>query len=324
MYFLSIFTKVIFFDPKMTDISKIVDHIMSNVCLINSAGLYQGKAGIALALFEASRYLQDENVENEAFRLLQEALIHKDQDYTFENGWSGIGCVLCYLIENKLIEADFDKIFSEQYEKIIQSLNDIETKPDRLLNIFQVVYFLSMVKQKDDRAQKIIKKIFEGLELFLTIQFFDFKDIHYINDKMAVLRIYETYLKLVNYADYKYFSYSLLENYAELYRTKRVVSSVVIGYHIEMLTRKNTISGYQDVVDDNIKNSTRNTREEILLFSEQVDAMKLFYDLRNNLNQTINEGNMLSSVSWNSIPLSYKDGWARLLLFNVNPKIELL
>ena len=306
------------------EVSKVVDNILSNAPLVNSAGLYHGKAGIALALFEASQYLQDESVADAAFNLFQEALIAKVQDYGFENGLSGIGYMLCYLSENKFIDADFDELFGEQYEKIVKSLGDIEKKPDRLLNVLQVIYFLSSVKQNDDRPQKIIKKIFEGLELFLTVQFQDIRDIHYINDKMAVVRIYELYLKMVNYADYKHFSPSLLENYAELYRTNRLISSLAIGYYLNLLATKNAIREYQDVISANIENGVKNIDIAPLSLQDRINAAKLIFDFENNFNQKIYDGNALGTINLHSSPLSYKDGLSRFLIFNVNAKVDLL
>ena len=84
-----------------TKIRKLIDYTLLNACSINSSGLYNGKAGIALALFEVARYLQDEYIEEQAFDLLQEALVSKTEDISFENGLSGIGYVLLYLIENE-------------------------------------------------------------------------------------------------------------------------------------------------------------------------------------------------------------------------------
>ncbi len=314
----------------MTDISKLVGHILSNVCLVDTTGLYYGKAGISLALFEASGYLQDEDMEDKAFNILREALILKSGDFSFENGLSGIGYVLCYLMENKFIEADFDEIFGEQYEKTVKSLEDIEKKPERLLNTLQVIYFLSSVrkiKPNDERLQKIIKKIFEGLELFFIVQFQDFIDIHYINDKMAVLRIYETYLKLVNFAGYTHFSHSLLENYVDLYRTGRAVSSIAIGYYLGMLLRNNAITGYDDVVKNHIENGIRDIHEDMLSPGEKVDVTKLLTDVKNNGIAQLPDtkiDDLPKNVGLGSCSLDYKKGLSRLLLFCVNKQAELL
>ena len=314
----------------MKDLSKYVEYILSNTCLINSTSLYSGKAGISLALFEGSRYFQNEELENEAFKLLQEALIFKGGKLNFENGLSGIGYVLCYLIENKFIEADFNEIFGEQYEKIVENLGDIEKQPERLLNTFQVVYFLSSVRKiepNDERPQNIIKKIFEGLELFLIIQFQDFLDIQYTNNKMAVLRIYENYLKLINYTGYKYFSRSLLENYANLYRKDKVISSIAIGCYLGKLTHTYIITDYDDVVKNHIEKGIRNIHEDVLTLGEKIDVMKLLFDIESSRIVQLPD-NMINclrnNINIKSSSLDYKEGLARLLLFCVNKQAELL
>ena len=84
-----------------TTIRKLVDYISLNACSVNSSGLYKGKSGISLALFETAKCLQDTEIEDKAFSLFQESLIRKTNDFGFENGMSGIGYVLIYLITNK-------------------------------------------------------------------------------------------------------------------------------------------------------------------------------------------------------------------------------
>ena len=96
-----------------TTIRKLVDYISLNACSVNSSGLYNGKSGISLALFETAKCLQDTEIEDKAFSLFQESLIRKTNDYGFENGMSGIGYVLIYLITNKLIDADFEDLFGD-------------------------------------------------------------------------------------------------------------------------------------------------------------------------------------------------------------------
>jgi len=319
----------------MICISKLIDHILSNTCLIESNSFYYGKAGISLALFEAFRYTQNENTENEAFNLLQEALVSQRGDCSFEKGLSGIGYVLCYLIENKFIEADFDEIFGEQYEKIIKSFEKIELNPEKLLSSPRVIYFLSLVKNvkpKDERPQKIIKKIFEGLELFLIVQFQDFTDINYINDKMSVLNIYETYLKLINYTNYRYFSHSLLRNYVNLYQSGILTTSPYIGYYLAMLVNENKITGYDDVINDHIINGGKNINFDNLSLKEKVDFIKLISDMEDNgikhHNPAINlkemKQNLFLQIDVNSCMLDYEIGLSRLLLFCVNRRTKLL
>jgi hypothetical protein len=141
---------------------------------------------------------------------------------------------------------------------------------------------------------------------------------------MAVLRIYEIYLKMLNFSGYKHFSPSLLANYAELYRTKRLVSSLSIGYYLNILTRENDIQEYQDVVHEQMENGIRNIHAEMFSLQERIDVTKLVSDMEENLNQKIYSENLLGTIQWNTAPLGYKDGLARLLLLNVNKKTEFL
>lgn len=284
-----------------------------------------------MALFEASRYLQNENVENEAFKLLQEAIIFNPGDLSFENGLSGIGYIVMCLIDKNFIEADFDEIFGEQYEKIVKSIVDVEKKPEMLLNSMKVIYFLSKaacIKPKDERLSRTKQKIFEGLELFLTLQFQDFSDIHCINDKMAVLRIYEVYLKLVNFAGYKHFSHVLLENYAVLYQTGRVLSSLAIGYELDILVRRNSIAGYDDIVNEQIADGTRNIHFAHLSLKEKIDVAKLLSDMEHNgialQNQDGMLRNLFKEINIKASPLDYYTGLARLVILCVNRQTELL
>lgn len=218
-----------------TTIRKLVDYISLNACSVNSSGLYNGKSGISLALFETAKCLQDTEIEDKAFSLFQESLIRKTNDYGFENGMSGIGYVLIYLITNKLIDADFEDLFGDQREAIIKHFENIDKQPDKLLVSYKIIYFLFVLdklQKQDERIYSIIEKIFQGLELYLSLQFFDWKNIYYINSKDYVLQMYEAYLKLVDFCNYKYFSKSLMDSYVTLYSEGRIASSLVRGYYL--------------------------------------------------------------------------------------------
>ncbi|MEA5009485.1 lanthionine synthetase LanC family protein [Clostridium tyrobutyricum] len=308
----------------MTKVSKLVTHIISNSDSLDNVGLYYGKTGISLALFEASRYLRNEVVEDKAFDILQQSLIFKDQNYSFENGLSGVGYVLCYLINNRFIEADFDEIFGKQFENIISNFEDIDKNPHKLLNTLNVVYFLceiNKLKQTDERLPRIIKFFFEGLELFLIVQFHDFFDPCYLNNKMKVFKIFEIYLKLVNYVDYKFFSRVVLESYSDLYQKGITVNSIGIGFYLGMLVRKYSLTNYDKVVNDHIIKGIENIRKDILSLKEKIDCMKLLFDIESNRIiplPVINIDLLHEDININSYPLHYKGGLARFLLFLVN------
>lgn len=101
-------------------IKKAVEHVMLNSGSVSSSGLFNGKAGMSLALFEVARFLEDEYIEDQALQTLQESLLTKTNDPGFENGLSGIGYVLLYLTKNKLVEADFDELFGDKLQFIYE------------------------------------------------------------------------------------------------------------------------------------------------------------------------------------------------------------
>lgn len=157
-----------------TTIRKLVDYISLNACSVNSSGLYNGKSGISLALFETAKCLQDTEIEDKAFSLFQESLIRKTNDYGFENGMSGIGYVLIYLITNKLIDADFEDLFGDQREAIIKHFENIDKQPDKLLVSYKIIYFyLSWINYKSKMREyiQLLRKYFKDWNFIYHFSF---------------------------------------------------------------------------------------------------------------------------------------------------------
>lgn len=294
-------------------IRKLVDYTLLNACSINSSGLYNGKAGISLALFEVARYLQDEYTEEQAFDLLQEALVSKTEDISFENGLSGIGYVLIYLIENEFIDADFNEIFSEQFEKILVGFEKLKEDPNPLLNSIRMAYFLSLTKsfcKVDSRIEKIIKSIFEATELYLAIQFFDFKDIDYINNKNAVLEQFEIYLQMVCESQYINYSRVVLEYYAELYRSGRIMSSYKTAYYLEKIDTqgkcKDAIDSNKRYADfNNAKTHSLRNRIDLAYLSGKAEVLQKNISARNEENL---EKKILQSIPHGAFVAGYEHG----------------
>lgn len=82
-----------------TTIRKLVDYISLNACSVNSSGLYNGKSGISLALFETAKCLQDTEIEDKAFSLFQESLIRKQMIMALK--WYVRNRICPYLSNNK-------------------------------------------------------------------------------------------------------------------------------------------------------------------------------------------------------------------------------
>jgi len=321
-------------------IRKIANQLLQDAEKVTSGGLYNGKAGLSLSLFMASRFLQDESLEDVAYQLLKESLAVKTRDISFENGRSGTGYALLYLIENNYLEADFDEIFGEENEMIIKNLSSIEKMPLLLLHLRQTVYFLSKVngiKKEDSRISKIIQKFFEGLELYLIIQFQDFTDIRYINRKADVLNIYKTYLKLIDYSGYNHFSHALLEDYAALYRNGKIMSSLETGFYLSKITERYNIKGYENVIKENFDYGIKNIHTSTLSLKERIDMAKIIdgigckdvkvQELLPNIEDLQKEKalqDLLKAFDEKSFPFGSGAGLGRLLIYCINKNIELL
>ena len=321
-------------------IRKIANGVMQNSAKMSLTGLYNGKAGLSLSLFTASNYLHDELMEDVAHRLFQESLIIRNSDIGFENGLAGIGYAMLYLVENKYMEADFDELFGIQYETIISSFKNIEKVPPRLVNSLQTLYFLSKlgkIKKQDGRVEEIIQKVFEGLELFLTLQFHDFYDIRYIEKKADVLSIFIAWLKLIDYSDYTHFSRSLLEEYTALYRKNRITGSLTVGYYLSRIAVKNKITEYEDLINENIKNGLNNIYLPALSLRERIDLAKIAEDIKyadfkeqdilpeiEGIHKEKVIVDLLKTVDEKLHPYGYGAGLGRLLLYCVDKNAELL
>lgn len=125
-------------------LAKMSYYVALNACTVGLSGLYNGKAGMSLTLFEASRVLADEYLEEQASQLLQEALLVRTQDISFENGLSGIGYTVLYLLENGFIETEFEDVFGKQALTICQQIGRQQKQCEETgkRSLYPAIYFL--------------------------------------------------------------------------------------------------------------------------------------------------------------------------------------
>lgn len=100
-------------------IKNLLQHI-SNFLLLNAGfienpGLLHGKMGIAIFFYNYSRYSQNKIYENYAGELIDEIYegIDASIPVNFENGQTGIGWAVEYLVKNGFVQADTDEVLSE-------------------------------------------------------------------------------------------------------------------------------------------------------------------------------------------------------------------
>lgn len=122
-----------------SDRQKMIDFLLLNSCSVVSDGLANGKSGLCLVFFELSRTQKIERLEEYAFELLQQVLVHERKNVTFSNGAAGIGYLLFHLIRERFVEGDYNELFGQQHRKIICT---IQEKDFESANILEYIYLL--------------------------------------------------------------------------------------------------------------------------------------------------------------------------------------
>lgn len=146
---------------------KLLDYVRMNGVALSRSGFYAGRAGIALCLFEAARFLHDDRLEEAAIVFLKQALISQTKDISFENGLSGIGYVLDYLIRHGFLEADYDELFGRQTEKVFEEFcNRLPLAGQKYSEGLKLLSIARLIekrgtKETKEKADSMLNQLFE-------------------------------------------------------------------------------------------------------------------------------------------------------------------
>ena len=320
-----------------TNISKLIDYLLLNAYSVNSSGLYNGKAGISLCFFEIARFLQDEYIEEQAFELLQESLLTKNEDIGFENGLSGIGYVLLYLIQNKFVEADFEDLFDSQQRKIegyIKRLKTTETDKEKFVrHNIKVIFFLDSLLSYDGKYQHTASLLTFLADTALRLleeyaSTIDKKQKIYL--KTEYVAFFETYLKAAAVCRNFPFSSDASDIYMRLFTQNKVVSNFTIGYYLENIATSKIDIRLKEVAGGNRIFALENLYSETMSLAQRVDLLYLLRqdedlykeqikllekDLFDGIPQSVLERNVLSATGTDCFVAGYQSGIARFLLY---------
>ena len=316
---------------------KLTDFVLLNSCSISSSGLYNGKAGMALTLFEISRCLKDEYIEERASELLQESLLSKNEDIGFENGLSGIGFAMLYLVKNKFINADFQELFGDKLFKILNILKDWNDKhlSALLFDNVKIVYFLDEVWQnvKDVAVIPYVELFSSTVESILIKQFEEENDVNLSNKKckIDVLESFEGYLKIASNCKSFKLSRSLPIIYSHLYLKNRYVSHFSIGHYLHLIARETGRDELEMVARINTEYAVKDIHPETILLTQRLSLLYLFFtfyqdkhsesirlleeglfDIKEN---SVKEKELLFNIQPRSSIAGYQSGVSRLLLY---------
>ncbi|MDO5572260.1 MAG: lanthionine synthetase LanC family protein [Bacteroidales bacterium] len=305
-------------------IRKLVDNILLNAYSVTSSGLYNGKTGMALALFEAARYFDDEYIESQAYGLIEEALLSKTNDISFESGLSGIGYVLLYLIDNEFIDADFDELFEDNHKKILGCINNEIIDSDSIMNSFNLNYYFIGRRLMHHEQDEIIEHIYSSREKYLIDNLKKFKDANSNVCKEVVLYKLKEYLKMLSLFGNRYSTNPVLKIYKEIYALGLIRSSFVLGCYLNKIIDDVT---FQNIIEDN--------RKELLTvkYSNGTIKMRIEYDKITNSKTITNDLSLLNDKEFERYILDFipkgsfipgfENGLSALVLYLTESRIKL-
>ncbi len=103
-------------DEKIIDrLRRIANVLLLNASFIENPGLLNGKMGIAIFFYHYTRYTNNKIYEDYAGKLIDEIYeeINTSTPVNFENGLTGIGWGIEYLVKNKFVQADTDEALGD-------------------------------------------------------------------------------------------------------------------------------------------------------------------------------------------------------------------
>lgn len=299
--------------------SKLMDYILLNAYSLNSSGLYHGKEGIALALFEYSRLTNDDYICENAFEIIQEAIISRNSDISFEDGLSGIGYVLNHLIIRGFLDGNLQELYGENIEHIIQELDN--TMPDNLYKYLTTLLFTS--RSTDKRLAGINSMIIKCAEDIL---------IKHMGKKFSItlplINMLFTYIKVVAIAHMRP-SAELLRLFVDAYNNKRIASNLFVGYYLKQISRSITNNDLQKVANENILRGIDNIHLETLSLAQRIDTAYVMNEceksfessetvnmsLKDDIDRSLTESIALGSFDPGNCIAGYQSGISRLVLY---------
>lgn len=104
------------------------DFLLLNAHSLPQSTLANGKAGVALALGLLGKALDDEYIQDQSVDILEEALLYKGQDLSFDDGWAGMCWVLIILLREELLEADYHELVGDKHQAIVRHLKAVRSR----------------------------------------------------------------------------------------------------------------------------------------------------------------------------------------------------
>jgi len=148
-------------DFRISNYQNLITNLLLSGHFIQMPGLMHGKIGIAIQFYHLSRKTGNTAFETFAGELIDDIisdLSNKQLSPDFENGLTGIGWGIEYLIQNHFLDADSDEVLEEFDKQIFQSFLEDTMGNISLLNglLGTGHYFLMRLKSSKQKGKNVI------------------------------------------------------------------------------------------------------------------------------------------------------------------------
>ena len=317
-------------------IRKQADFVMLNSCSVSSSGLYNGKAGMSWALFETARLLEDEYMEDQAVRTLQESLLTQTKDAGFEKGLSGIGYVLLCLIRDGLVDADFDELFADKLALIhgyAGKLCSDAAEGSLQIGGMKTILFLDMHYRciGNAQSQELRDCLLKAYGEMFRKPLCDFNKEKVQVSKIDFLMYVEDFLKIVNECVPEEMPADMIDSYMTGYRKGKWLSRFSLAASLYGIARKTGNPEWEAVAIQqadialrmvDVRRETLRSMTDILSYGLPLESYrKKRTEVRSFLfsedEQTWMQ-HLSCAIAHKGMAAGYVSGMARLLLCTVN------
>jgi hypothetical protein len=150
---------------------RIADVLLLNGSLTGNPGLLRGKIGIAIFMYIYARKTGNETYKKFAGELIDEIYeqINTSTPVDFENGLTGIGWGIKYLVKNRFVEADTDEALSEIDNAIYKAMMQRPILTTDGSDLFGYgFYYLARFRGRENEGDNLNTLIKKQVLIYLT------------------------------------------------------------------------------------------------------------------------------------------------------------
>lgn len=320
-----------------TLIRQLSDFVLLNAYSVDATGLYNGKAGLSVCLFETARLCKDEELEDHAFELLKESLLTVNTDIGFESGLSGVGYALLYLIRNGFLEGDPDELFGNKRQIIHVTLRAGLSDP-YIYQWMPVLYYLLLLRNEPVEKELLslyMDRIMDSLGRVFT-------SIEARKEQQAKTEICSCFARLLRFehclattTGERVYDDSKLQRlccqYDTLYRSGMIAGDFKADYFLRQWAGRNNRKAIRDEASFRQQRYLSCMYPSVMTLKEKIDGLFLLSEDRSANSRNIvviensifhiegmdTEQSILANLDKRDLHFSYNNGIARLLLYLV-------